>query len=85
MLLDLVCSGGPIGSQLLPDAYRWLAPGMPAGQLYSAIRGALYFDGAGVAAPVLLLSAWALAGLLVAVLAGLVRPQRAARAAAPAV
>src|SRR6266508_1161781 len=48
VLLDLVCSGGPIGSQLLPDAYRWLAPGMPAGQLYSAVRGTLYFDNAGI-------------------------------------
>src|SRR5436189_274210 len=58
VLLDLVCSGGPIGSQLLPDAYRWLAPAMPAGQLYSAMRGALYFGGAGVVEPELLLSAW---------------------------
>ena len=65
--------------------YRAVAPWMPASEVYSALRGALYFDGAGVAAPVLLLSAWVLAGLLVAVLAGLVRPQRAARAAAPAV
>src|SRR5256885_2139426 len=55
VLLDLVCSGGPIGSQLLPDAYRWLAPGMPAGQLFSGIRGALYFDNAGVAGPVTVL------------------------------
>jgi hypothetical protein len=64
VLLDLVCSGGPIGSQLLPDAYRWLAPGMPAGQLYSAIRGALYFDNAAIADQVLVLSLWLLGGLL---------------------
>ena len=44
VLLDLVTSGGPVGSQLLPDFYRWLAPWMPAGPLYSALRGALYFD-----------------------------------------
>src|SRR5881409_1582687 len=56
VLIDLVCSGGPIGSQLLPDAYRWLAPGMPAGQLFSGIRGALYFESAGVSTPVTVLS-----------------------------
>lgn len=64
VLLDLICSGGPIGSQLLPDAYRWLAPGMPAGQLYGAMRGALYFGNAGLADEVLVLSLWLLAGLL---------------------
>jgi hypothetical protein len=72
VLLDLVCSGGPIGSQLLPDAYRWLAPGMPAGQLYSAVRGALYFDGAGLAEPFGVLSLWLLGGLILMVLGQLV-------------
>src|SRR5207244_648569 len=64
VLIDLVCSGGPIGSQLLPDAYRWLAPGMPAGQLFSGIRGALYFESAGVSTPVTVLSLWLAAGLV---------------------
>lgn len=64
VLLDLVCSGGPIGSALLPDAYRFFAPAMPAGQLFSGIRGALYFDGAGVSEPVFVLSLWLLAGLI---------------------
>ena len=73
VLLDLVVSGGPIGSQLLPDAYRWLAPGMPAGQLYSAIRGALYFDGAGVVVPIGVLSAWLVGGVVLLALGSLVR------------
>jgi hypothetical protein len=64
VLFDLVASGGPIGSSLLPDAYRWFAPAMPAGQVYSGIRGALYFDNAGVSDPVFVLSLWLLAGLL---------------------
>jgi hypothetical protein len=64
VLIDLVSSGGPVGSQLLPDFYRWLAPWMPAGELYGGLRGALYFDGAGVGRPVMLLSAWLLAGLV---------------------
>lgn len=78
VLLDLVSSGGPIGSQLLPDAYRWLAPGMPAGQLYSAIRSALYFGNAGLADPVLVLSLWLLGGLLLLAIGTLVSRRSAA-------
>jgi len=63
VLLDLVSSGGPAGSQLLPDFYRWLAPWMPAGQLFDAMRGALYFDGAAVATPIAVLTGWLVAGL----------------------
>jgi hypothetical protein len=64
VLLDLVCSGGPIGSALLPDAYRALAPGMPAGQVYSGVRGALYFGGSGITEPVFVLVLWLVAGLV---------------------
>jgi hypothetical protein len=78
VLLDLVCSGGPIGSQLLPDAYRQLAPGMPAGQLYSAIRGALYFDGAGLSAPITVLVLWLAAGVVLLLLGEVVARRRAA-------
>src|SRR5206468_11291208 len=84
VLLDLVCSGGPIGSQLLPDAYRWLAPGMPAGQLYSAIRGALYFDGAGVGEPVLVLVAWLAGGVVLLAVGRLAHRARPSTAAVPA-
>jgi Protein of unknown function (DUF3533) len=80
VLLDLVSSGGPLGSQFLPDFYRWLAPGMPVSQLYSAMRGALFFDGAGLAAPVAVLSAWLAGGLVLMGLGGL-RARRARTAA----
>jgi hypothetical protein len=78
VLLDLVCSGGPIGSQLLPDAYRWLAPGMPAGQLFSAVRGSLYFDNAGITVPFGVLSLWLLGGLILMVAGQLVSRRSAA-------
>jgi hypothetical protein len=79
VLLGLVTSGGPVGSQMLPDAYRALAPWLPAAALYAALRGALYFAGAGVAQPVLVLSGWLLFGLVMMV-AGerLARRRRAA-------
>src|SRR5713226_7699693 len=38
MLLSLVSSGGPVGSQFLPDFYRALAPWTIAAQVYSALR-----------------------------------------------
>ncbi len=78
VLLDLVCSGGPIGSQLLPDAYRWLAPGMPAGQLYSAIRGALYFGGAGLTTPITVLVLWLAGGIVLLLVGEVVARRRAA-------
>ena len=81
VLLDLVSSGGPVGSQLLPDFYRWLAPWMPAGQLYSSLRGALYFDGAGLSSPLLVLSGWVAGGLLLMWLAELVASRRHSRVA----
>lgn len=85
VLLDLVSSGGPLGSQLLPDFYRWLAPGMPVGQLFSGMRGALYFDKAGIGAPIAVLTAWLAAGVVLLVLGELVarrRPERVALAPA---
>jgi hypothetical protein len=77
VLLDLVASGGPIGSQLLPDFYRWPASAMPAGQLYSAVRGALYFDNAGLGTPTAVLSAWLAGGLVLMALGELVARRRA--------
>jgi hypothetical protein len=82
VLLDLVSSGGPVGSQLLPDFYRWLAPWMPAGQLYSSLRGALYFDGAGLMEPLIVLTAWLVVGIALMWLGGLVHARTPSGAAA---
>src|SRR5256886_3834608 len=71
VLLDLVSSGGPVGSQLLPDLYRAIAPWMPAGTLYSGMRGALYFGGAGTGGPIVVLTAWLALGIVLLWLGGL--------------
>jgi len=76
VLLDLVSSGGPVGTALLPDFYRAVGPWMPASLAYGALRGDLYFDGAGVMIPVLLMSAWALAGILLVLIAATVSRTR---------
>jgi hypothetical protein len=72
ILVDLVSSGGPVGSQLLPDFYRSLSPWMPAGPLYSGLLGALYFNGSGVEGALLILPAWFVAGMVLMLLGELV-------------
>ena len=81
VLLGLVSSGGPAGSEFLPDFYRSLGPWMPPGQLYDAFRGALYFDGAALGGPVLVLTGWLIAGLLLMGLGEVVSRSRAGKTA----
>lgn len=78
VLLDLVASGGPVGSRMLPDFYRWLAPWMPAPQLYSGLRGALYFDGAAMGRVLAVLGGWLVLGALLLVAGELAAQRRAA-------
>ena len=82
MVLSLVSSGGPVGSQLLPDFYRALAPWTTAGQLYGALRDALFFDGAALATPIAVLGGWLVVGLLLMVIGELATRSR--KAAVPA-
>ncbi len=81
VLLDLVSSGGPGGSQILPDYYRALSPWMPAPQLFSAIRGALYFNGEGVITPILVLFGWIAGGVVLMILGHSIASRRGATAA----
>jgi ABC-type multidrug transport system permease subunit len=74
VLLGIVSSGGPLGSYLLPDAYRAMAPWLPVGPAYDALRGALAFGGEGVTGPAVVIGAWALAGIVAVAAHGLVRP-----------
>jgi len=78
VLLDLISSGGPAGPQFLPDAYRWLSPWMPAGELFRSLSGVLYFGGYGVATPVLVLVGWLVTGLALMLLGGLTHRARLA-------
>ena len=81
VLLDLVSSGGPVGSQLLPDFYRWLAPWMPAGRLYEGLRSVLYFDGAALAGPIAVLAGWLIGGFVLLGLGEMVSRRRHSGAA----
>ncbi len=85
VLLDLITSGGPAGSNFLPDLYRWISPWLPAEELFSALRGVLYFDSAAVAAPVALMLGYFVIGLVLMLIgSGMQRLRRAAPEPAPA-
>jgi hypothetical protein len=63
-------SGGAFDFDFLPGFWRALGPWLPTGAGLSALRGAVYFDGNGVAGPLLLLVSYALAGAAVMVAMG---------------
>jgi hypothetical protein len=57
---------------------------MPADPLYSSLRGALYFDGSGLAGPIAVLTAWLVGGLALMWLGELVQARRRSGSTAPA-
>jgi hypothetical protein len=63
VFLGLVSSGGPLGTAFLPDAYRTIAPWLPVAPAAEALRGALFFGGAGMGASVLVVGGWAVVGV----------------------
>ena len=74
MFLGLVSSGGPLGSAFLPDAYRAIASWLPVAPAAAALRGALFFGGAAIAAPLLVVAGWAVLGVAVLAARDLVAP-----------
>ncbi|WP_406492667.1 hypothetical protein OG936_04325 [Streptomyces sp. NBC_00846] len=62
VLLSIPSSGGAIPHQLVPGFFRALHPVMPLGNAVYALRGILYFDGAGLLRPTLVLLGWMAAG-----------------------
>jgi hypothetical protein len=77
MLVALPSSGGPVGAQLLPGFYAALTHALPGGAALTALRSAVYFDGAAIGGLVAVLAAWALAGLVLEIAASGRRPRAA--------
>ncbi|MEU1196289.1 carboxypeptidase regulatory-like domain-containing protein [Streptomyces sp. NPDC005813] len=78
IVLSIPTSGGVAPAPLLPTFFQYVHAVMPLANAVDALRGALYFDGAGVLKPVLVLCAWTAAGVaLLGLDAG--RHRRAAR------
>lgn len=79
VLMSIPSSGGAIPVDMVPGFFRFLHPIMPLGSAIDAARGMLYFHGAGILRPFLVLAAWFLVGL------GLVTLNRARERKAAAV
>ena len=65
MMLGGSSSGGMTGAPFAPDGFRQLAAIMPNGVGLFSVRSALYFDGAAMLVPLLILAAWIVGGLVV--------------------
>jgi hypothetical protein len=74
-------AGGAYAPPLLPPFWRAIGEWLPPGAGTTALRGIVYFDGAGATRPSVLLAAYALVGAVATYLAALRHPaHRAAKA-----
>lgn len=60
-------SAGLYPGSFLPGFWRAIGPWLPGGAALSALRGSVYFGGAAIAAPLVLLAAYALVGAAITV------------------
>ena len=87
VILGNAASGGPFARPLLPGLWRTIGGVLPPGASVDLARSALFFDGARIAGPILVLVGWAALGTALALALGgrIVDPAEAeARAAAGA-
>ena len=59
-------SGGPFPAELLPEPWRTIGPYIPTGAATTAIRDIAYFPDAPLTTPLVVLGAWLVAGIAVA-------------------
>jgi len=70
VILGNSASGGPFARPLLPGLWRTIGGVLPPGASVDLARSALFFDGARVAGPILVLVVWAVLGTLLALALG---------------
>jgi hypothetical protein len=70
VILGNAASGGPFARPLLPGLWRTIGALLPPGASVDLARSALYFDGARIAGPILVLVAWAAFGTVLALALG---------------
>ncbi|MFD6279604.1 carboxypeptidase regulatory-like domain-containing protein [Streptomyces sp. NPDC060209] len=63
IVLSIPTSGGVVAAGMLPEPFQHVHAVMPLANAVDALRGVLYFDGAGVLKPVLVLCAWIAGGV----------------------
>jgi hypothetical protein len=62
VILGNAASGGPFARPLLPGLWRTIGGVLPPGASVDLARGALFFDGARIVGPILVLAGWAALG-----------------------
>ena len=70
VILGNSASGGPFARPLLPGLWRTIGGVLPPGASVDLARSALFFDGARIAGPILVLVAWAAVGTVLALALG---------------
>src|SRR3954452_515387 len=70
VILGNAASGGPFARPLLPGLWRTIGGVLPPGASVDLARSALFFDGARIAGPILVLVAWATLGTALALALG---------------
>ncbi|HEY1509463.1 MAG TPA: ABC transporter permease [Solirubrobacteraceae bacterium] len=70
VILGNSASGGPFARPLLPGLWRTIGGILPPGASVDLARSALFFDGARIAAPILVLLVWAALGTSLALALG---------------
>jgi hypothetical protein len=70
VILGNSASGGPFARPLLPGLWRTIGGVLPPGASVDLSRSALFFDGARIAGPILVLVGWAALGTLLALALG---------------
>jgi hypothetical protein len=67
-------SGSTLGPRMITQWYADLGRALPPGAAQETVRNVTYFSGNAITDPLLILSAWALAGLLALTMAALLHP-----------
>ena len=62
--IGLPASGGPMGPRFIPEWYAAFGEWLPPAAAISAVRNVVYFDGNALGRPLLVLAAWAVAGVV---------------------
>ena len=70
VILGNAASGGPFARPLLPGLWRTIGGLLPPGASVDLSRSALFFDGARILGPILVLVAWAIVGAALAIALG---------------
>ncbi|WP_327658936.1 MULTISPECIES: carboxypeptidase regulatory-like domain-containing protein [unclassified Streptomyces] len=83
IVMSIPTSGGAVPAPLLPEFFQGVHAVMPLANAVDALRGVLYFDGAGVLKPLLVLCGWIVAGLALLALDHARHRRAAADEAAP--